>query len=304
MAALGIGAGDEVIVADTGWIASVAPIVHLGATPVFVDILPDTWCIDPAAAARAVGPRTRAVLAVHLYGNTCDMDALLDLADRHGIAVIEDAAEAIGSEIGGRRAGSMGRIAAFSFHGTKTITTGEGGALVTDDEALHERALTLSNHGRARGQRRQFWPDMLGYKFKMSNMQAALGRAQLSRVGELVDRKRAILGAYRSRLLRLPGVSMNPEPPGTVNGAWMPTVVVDRSLGVTRERMQAGFAEENIDARVFFHPLSGLPMFEPVHGNVNAWDIPQRAINLPSFHDISDDEIDRVCRVIERCVHG
>jgi perosamine synthetase len=298
LAALGIGPGDEVILADSNWIASAAPIVHLGATPVFVDILPGSWCIDPRAAEDAISPRTKAILAVHLYGNLCDMDALLALGERRGVAVVEDAAEAVGSVYRGRRAGSMGRFGAFSFHGTKTITTGEGGMFVTDDEALHERALTLSNHGRARGQVRQFWPDMVGFKYKMSNVQAAIGCAQLERVGELVARKRAILAGYRERLADLPAISMNPEPAGTVNGAWMPTAVFDRSVGVTREVLQRAFAEENVDARVFFHPLSGLPMFAPRRGNRNAWDIPGRAINLPSYHDMTESELDRVSGVL------
>jgi perosamine synthetase len=304
LAALGIGPGDEVILADTNWIASAAPIVHLGATPVFVDILPDSWCVDPRAAERAVTPRTKAILAVHLYGNLCDMDALLALGEHRGVPVVEDAAEAVGSVHHGRRAGSIGRFGAFSFHGTKTITTGEGGMFVTNDDDLHERVLTLSNHGRARGQVRQFWPDMVGFKYKMSNVQAAIGCAQVERIGELVARKRAILAAYRERLADLPAIAMNPEPAGTVNGAWMPTAVFDASAGVTREALQRAFAEENVDARVFFHPLSGLPMFAPRPGNRNAWDIPGRAINLPTYHDMTESELDRVSGVLRAALHA
>lgn len=299
MAALGIGPGDEVILADTNWIATVAPVVHLGATPVFVDIDPASWCIDPQAAERAITPRTRAIVATHVYGNMADMDALLALGERTGIPIIEDGAEAIGSAWhGGRRAGSMGRFGTFSFHGTKTLTTGEGGMFVTSDAELYERVLTLSNHGRARGQVKQFWPDMVGFKYKMSNVQAAMGCAQLARIEELVSRKRAILARYRAALGDLPGVAMNPEAPGTVNGAWMPTVVFSRESGVTREAMQQAFAEANIDARVFFHPLSELPMFEARPENRNAWDIPGRAINLPSYHDMTEADIARVCAVV------
>lgn len=294
MAALGIGPGDEVIMADTNWIASAAPIVHLGATPVFVDILPDSWCLDPALVEQAITPRTKAILAVHLYGNLCAMDALLAIGARHGIPVIEDAAEAIGSVYHGRRAGSMGRFGAFSFHGTKTLTTGEGGMFVTNDADLYERVLTLSNHGRARGQTKQFWPEVVGFKYKMSNVQAAIGCAQLERIDELVNRKREILAYYKAALEKLPGVAMNPEPPGTINGAWMPTVVFDQSLGITREMLRAAFAEENVDARVFFHPLSGLPMFEKSNINQVAASIPERAINLPSYHDMMNAEQDRV----------
>lgn len=298
MAALGIGPGDEVIMADTNWIATASPIVNLGAKPVFVDILPDSWCIDPAKAEAAITQRTKAIVAVHLYGNLCAMDRLLAISEKYGVPVIEDAAEAIGSVFHGKRAGAFGKFGAFSFHGTKTVTTGEGGMFVTDDQDLFERVLTLSNHGRARGQAKQFWPDAVGFKYKMSNIQAAIGCAQMERINELVNRKRAILDSYRTRLERVPGVSMNPEPRGTINGAWMPTVVFDPQTGVTREKLQAAFAEENIDARVFFWPLSSLPMFDSVPNNTTAWSIPGRAINLPSFHDMTDSDIDRVCNVL------
>jgi perosamine synthetase len=298
LAALGIGPGDEVILADTNWIASAAPIVHLGATPVFVDILPDSWCIDPALAEAAITPRTKAIVAVHLYGNLCEMDKLLDIGSRHGIPVIEDAAEAIGSQYHGRRAGSMGKFGSFSFHGTKTLTTGEGGMFVTNDADLYETVLTLSNHGRARGQAKQFWPDVVGFKYKMSNIQAAMGCAQMERVEELIGRKRAIMQYYRGRLEVLPGISLNPEPDGIVNGAWMPTVVFDAQLSVTREGLLAAFAAENIDARVFFHPLSSLPMFDDQKQNRLAWGIPNRAINLPSYHDIDSVAQNSVIQVV------
>lgn len=301
LAALDVGPGDEVILADTNWIASAAPVTYLGATPVFVDILPDTWCIDPALTEGAITPRTKAIIAVHLYGNLCEMDRLLAIGEKYGIPVIEDAAEAIGSVYHGRRAGSMGRFGTFSFHGTKTLTTGEGGMFVTNDPDLYERVLTLSNHGRARGQAKQFWPDMVGFKYKMSNIQAAIGCGQMERVEELIARKRQIFAYYRKHLECLPGVCMNPEGDGTVIGAWMPTVVFESDLGVTREALQTIFAAADIDARVFFHPLSSLPMFESKPCNVFAWDIPNRAINLPSFHDMTQLQLARVIDVLLNC---
>ncbi|MBF9031657.1 glutamine--scyllo-inositol aminotransferase [Rhodobacterales bacterium HKCCE3408] len=298
LAALGIGTGDEVILADTNWIATAAPIVHLGAKPVFVDINPETWCIDPAAAEAAITPRTRAIVATHIYGNLCNMDALLAIGNRHGLPVIEDAAEALGSVWRGQRAGSMGRFSTFSFHGTKTLTTGEGGMFATNDPDLYETVLTLSNHGRSRGQSRQFWADMIGFKYKMSNIQAAIGCAQLERIDALVDRKRAILGGYRDRLDDLEGLQLNPEPPDGANGAWMPTAVFAPTTGVTREALQAAFQAADIDARVFFWPLSSLDMFEDRRENIHAWDIPGRAINLPSYHDMTEDDLDRVAVVL------
>ncbi|HET9641863.1 MAG TPA: DegT/DnrJ/EryC1/StrS family aminotransferase [Burkholderiaceae bacterium] len=304
LAGLGIGPGDEVILADTNWIASVAPVVHLGAKPVFVDIRPDSWCLDPDHVARAITPRTKAIIAVHLYGNLCELDSLLELGEHFNIPVIEDAAEAIGSQWRGRRAGSLGRFGAFSFHGTKTLTTGEGGMFVTDDDSLYESVLTLSNHGRARTQKLQFWPDVVGYKYKLSNVQAAIGCAQLERVDELIERKRDVLSRYRELLADCPEVSLNPEPAGTVNGAWMPTAVLSPETGITRERLQAAYADEGIDARVFFHPLSGLPPFGSGPGAPVAADIASRAINLPSFHDMTDDEQMRVASVIKALLRG
>lgn len=299
LAALAISPGDEVIMADTNWIATAAPIVHLGAKPVFVDILPDSWCIDPALVERAITPRTKAIIAVHLYGNLCDMDRLMATGEKYNISVIEDAAEAIGSVYHGQRAGSMGKFGSFSFHGTKTLTTGEGGMFVTNDADLYETVLTLSNHGRASNQTKQFWPDMIGFKYKMSNIQAAIGCAQMERIDVLINRKREILQCYRENIERLKGVSINPEPEGTLNGAWMPTAVFEPQTGVSRDVLKQAFTAENIDARVFFHPLSSLPMFVDKPGNRFAWSIPERAINLPSYHDMSDNDIFRVIDVIK-----
>lgn len=297
MAGLGIGPGDEVILADINWIASAAPIVHLGAKPVLVDVLADTWCLDPAAVEAAITPKTKAILAVHLYGNLCDMDALAAIAERHGLHLIEDAAEAIGSVWHGRRAGSMGAFGAFSFHGTKTITTGEGGIFVTNDEELYQRVLTLSNHGRARGETRQFWPERIGFKYKMSNVQAAIGCAQLERIDELVAGKRRVFEAYRDKLAGLP-VSLNPEPSGTTNGYWMPTIVADEGTPFDRDALLAAFKADNIDGRVFFWPLSSLGLFEGCQPNEVSHSLSSRAVNLPSYHDLDDVGIARVSTAI------
>ncbi|WP_431821038.1 DegT/DnrJ/EryC1/StrS family aminotransferase [Burkholderia sp. F1] len=298
LAALGIGAGDEVILADTNWIATVAPVMHLGATPVFVDILPDSWCLNPSEVESAITPRTRAIIATHLYGNLCDMDRLLEIGSRHGIAVIEDAAEAIGSHWRGHPAGSQGRFGTFSFHGTKTVTTGEGGMFVTHDHALYERVLALSNHGRVPGGK-QFWPEFIGFKYKMSNVQAAIGCAQLERIDELIARKRAIFDGYRHWLGGIPGLNLNPEPPHGQNGYWMPSVVFDAELGITREMLMAHFAGRGIDARVFFYPLTQTGLFNgPARDTPNSYAIAERAVNLPSYHDMSDAAIQAVADVV------
>jgi len=298
LAALNIGTDDEVILADTNWIATAAPITYLGAKPVFVDILPDTWCIDPGQAEAAITTRTKAIIATHLYGNLCEMDKLLDIGKRHGIPIIEDSAEAIGSKWKGYQVGSQGHFGVFSFHGTKTLTTGEGGMFVTNDSTLYERVLTLSNHGRSKGQPKQFWPDCVGFKYKMSNIQAAIGCAQLQRAEELIKRKREIFAYYRDHLQGIQGLSMNPEKPRTINGYWMPTLVFGEELGVTRGDLLQRFHEENIDVRVFFWPLSSLTMFELKSTNHNSYSICRRAINLPSYHDISQSDLDRVTATV------
>jgi len=296
--ALGIGAGDEVIIADTTWIAAASAITYTGASPVFADIDPDSWCVTAETVRRRITPRTKAIVATHLYGNLCDMDSIQELGRVQGLHVVEDAAEALGSVYRGRRAGAMGTFGAFSFHGTKTLTTGEGGMLVTDDDAIFERVTMLNNHGRARSQTKQFWADAIGFKYRMSNVQAAIGLAQIERVEELVSRKRQIFRSYAERLKCSDHIALNAEADGTLNSYWMPTVVFSRESGVTREQLQAAFAAANIDARVFFWPVSGLPMFKPARDNVNSWDIPGRAINLPSFHDMTENDIERVTDIV------
>lgn len=301
LSALGVGRGDEVILADINWIATVSPIVHLGATPVLVDILPDTWCLDPAKVEAAITPRTKAIIATHIYGSLCDMDRLMEIGRRNGIPVIEDAAEALGSAYQGKRAGSIGAFGTFSFHGTKTLTTGEGGMFVTSDPALYERVLTLSNHGRARGETRQFWSERVGFKYKMSNIQAAIGCAQLERIEDLVNKKRTIFAWYKTALAPLADIAqMNVEHPETMNGYWMPTVVFDQRFGFDREVLLKAFKARNIDGRVFFWPLSALQV-EGVPTDVHApvaHDISPRSINLPSYHDMTHADVERVAQVL------
>lgn len=303
LASLNIGPGDEVILADTNWIATAAPIVYLGATPIFVDISPESWCIDANEVEKAITPKTKAIIAVHLYGNLADMDRLLDIGSKHNIPIIEDAAEAIGSVYYGRRAGTIGKFATFSFHGSKTITTGEGGMFVTNDSNLYEKVLTLSNHGRTRTQTKQFWPEALGFKYKMSNIQAAIGCAQVERINDLIETKQRILKYYKENLSSLPGLSMNFEPKNCINGAWMPTVEFKPETKMTIQKLQDGFKASNIDARNFFWPLSSLPLFNVKKENNHAWRIPNYAINLPSYHDMTKIEQSRVIDVLVELYH-
>jgi perosamine synthetase len=295
--ALGVKAGDEVIVPEITWIASVEPILYIGAKPVFVDVLEDTWCIDPQKIKEAITPKTMAIIPVHVYGNMCDMDAIMEIATEYNLKVLEDAAEALGSELNGRKAGSIGHAGVFSFHGTKTMTTGEGGIMVTNDPGVHNRAKVLNDHGRNSKdpEDKSFWMRNYGYKYKMSNLQAALGCAQLERAEELVEKKRQIFSWYKKLLDGFP-CKLNPELAHIKNSYWMPTIIFDRSLNIDREALFSFFRDHNIDSRPFFYPLSVLPMFESKSDNVISYDIYERGVNLPSYHDMCYEDS---CRVVE-----
>ncbi|MBO6827810.1 MAG: DegT/DnrJ/EryC1/StrS family aminotransferase [Sneathiella sp.] len=298
LAAIDVGPKDEVIVPDITWIASVSPISYLGATPVFVDVLEDSWCIDPQAIRASITEKTKAIIVVHVYGNLCDMDEIMSIAKEYNIPVIEDAAEALGSLYKGRKAGSIGDMSVFSFHGTKTVTTGEGGALIVQSKELYEKLLVLESHGRDPKISKQFWCEKIGYKYKMSNLDAAIGTAQLERIEELVARKREIFLEYQRILGCRPEISMNPEVAGDINSYWMGTVVFDKSVNFDREALLKDMEQANIDARVFFYPVSMMTPFEDKPQNTVSYSLFSRAINLPSYHDISSAEIRRVCDVI------
>ena len=305
LAALNIGPGDEVIVPDATWIASAAPITYVGATPVFADIAPDTWCSSPASVERAVTPRTRAIITVDLYGSMPDMRALQAIADRHGLALIEDAAQAVGSTFRSRRAGSFGDVSVFSFHGSKTLTTGEGGMLLTDRDDIIDRVRRLRDHGRQPGDT-QFWNTEVGFKYKMTDMQAALGLAQLERIDELVRRKREIFGWYQERLENTPCLFLNPDAPCVASSYYMTTVVLSPSLPISRDAVMQGLAERGVGCRPFFHPLSGLPAYahlgqsaEAARRNRCAYTIAPQGINLPSGFNMTPDLVDCVCDHLE-----
>lgn len=302
--ALGVGPGDEVIVPDLTWIATAAPISYVGATPIFADIDPETWCISPESFKEYITPGTKAIIPVDLYGGMPDMDSLKEIALRHKIAIIEDAAEAIGSKYKGRRAGSFGDTGVFSFHGSKTLTTGEGGMLVTDREDLYRRVLFLRDHGRAPGSK-LFYNSQVAYKYKMSSLQAALGLAQLERVDELVEKKRLIFSWYRRELEDIKDITLNPESPGTVNSCWMVTIVVDEELGLTKERLMAELEKKDIDSRPFFYPLSSLPAYDEVSSvirsrrdNKDAYRLSPYGINLPSALNLTESQVEYVAEAL------
>ena len=302
--ALGVGPGDEVIVPDATWIASAAPITYVGATPVFADIDEQTWCLSAQSFEECITPKTKAVIPVDLYGNMPDMDALLEVAARNNISVIEDAAEAAGAEYKGKKAGSFGDVGVFSFHGSKTLTTGEGGMLVTDRDDLYHRVLFLRDHGRKPGDS-LFWNTEVAYKYKMSSMQAALGLAQLERIDELMDRKREIFRWYKEELSDIEGLTLNPQPPTTKNAFWMITAVLDPRLGIEKDYLQRELSERNIDSRPFFHPLSSIPAYQHLkqahearERNQVSYRICPYGVNLPSGLNMTAEKVGYVCDVL------
>jgi len=308
--ALGIGPGDEVIVPDATWIASVAPVCYVGATPVFADIDARSWGLSPQSFADLITPRTKAAIVVDLYGSMPDWDEIAAIADRHGIHLIEDAAEAVGSRWRDRPAGAFGVMSAFSFHGSKTLTTGEGGMLVLDDDALLDRVMRLRDHGRAPGDA-MFFNEEVGWKYKMSAMQAALGLAQLERLDELVDGKRRVFGWYREMLDGWNEAALNPDVPGLYNSYWMSTVVLDSRLGITKEALVPALRNAGIDSRPFFSPLSALPAFcrtaqagAALARNSVAYGLTPFAVNLPSALNLSREDVGRVCDALRDTVRA
>ncbi len=304
LAALGIGRGDEVIVPDISWIASSAPITYVNAQPVFADIDPLTWCLDAKSFEHNITPNTKAAIVVNLYGGMPDWDALRKIAEAHNIVLIEDAAESIGSRYKNQMAGGLGKVGAFSFHGSKTVTTGEGGMLVTNDETIFKRAQFLRDHGRPPGNR-FFQNSEVALKYKMSSMQAAMGLAQIERLDELVERKRDIFNWYKEALSDCEKIRLNHEPDEVFNSYWMVTAIVDDSLGLDKFKLMEWFSEHNIDSRPFFHPLSSLDAYknEPSavkarQSNVVAYNLAPYGINLPSNLQLDQSDVNKVCKCL------
>ena len=303
--AFGVGPGDEVIVPDVTWIASSAPITYVGATPIFADIDPASWCLSAKSFEKCITPKTRAVIPVGLYGNIPDMDAITDIARKNGIAVIEDAAEAIGSEYKNKKAGSLGDTGVFSFHGSKTLTTGEGGLLATNREDIYQRALFLRDHGRKPGDT-TFNNVEVAYKYKMSAMQAALGLAQLERIEELIAKKREIFSWYQNELKGNSSLTLNSEGLGIKNTYWMVSVILNDSFPMEKYPLITWMKGKNIDCRPFFNPLSSLPAYENSRNskeaqkrNIVSYKVTPRGINLPSGLHLTQEQVKYVCDTIK-----
>ena len=291
--ALGLKKDDEVIVPNITWIASVEPLYYIGTKPIFVDIEPDTWCLDPKKIEEKITKNTKAILVVDLYGHIADMSRITKIAKKHNLKIVEDAAEAIGSEYYGKKAGSFGNVSCFSFHGSKTMVTGEGGILLTDNKKIIDKARYFNDH--CKDPKKVFWNLEIGYKYRMTNFQSACGLAQLERIEELIEKKRQIFLWYKKRLSRISSLQLNTERPHTKNTYWMVTVIIDKKYNISKEKLMKELKKFNIQARPFFYPLSLLPAINCKVDTPVSFDVSPRGINLPCGQNITEEQVGYVC---------
>lgn len=292
--ALGIGPGDEVIVPTLTYVASVNTIIQAGAIPVFVDSLEQSWQIDPQDVRRKITPRTKAVMAVHLYGLPCDMAALTAICKEHQLMLVEDCAEAFGTRYEGQHAGTFGDIATFSFFGNKTITTGEGGMVVAKEKAVIEKAFHLKNQGVS--QSREYWHDTVAYNYRMTNICAAIGLAQLEKCDEILEKKRQIAEWYKEGLENLP-LQFHEELPKTRHSFWMCSIAVNDARA--RQPLRDYLKKADIETRPVFHPAHTMPHCATGQSFPVAESLGARGINLPSYPGLQRGDADRVVRTIQ-----
>ena len=296
---LGIGAGDEVIIPNFTIIVSANVVIMAGATPVLVDVDPETACIDPAFIEKAITPRTKAIMVVHMYGHPCDMDPINEIARKHGLYVIEDCCQSHGAAYKSRLTGGLGDISVFSFYGNKVITSGEGGMLLTNDDEWAARACTYRDNG---FQIPRFIHATRGMNYRLTNIQAAIGLAQTERIEYAVERKRSIARRYLERLAGFEHVTLPVERPWAKNVYWMFAILVNDSFGMTKERVMAGLKAKGVDTRSFFYPMSQQPALKGDDPRVpdlrGRWpvsdDLARRGLYLPSGIGLTDEQV-RYC---------
>lgn len=297
-ATLGLGPGDEVIMPSLTFVATANAVRYTGARPVFIDSEVQTWNIDPDSVAAAITPRTRAIIAVHLYGHPAQMAPLRRIADQYGLVLLEDAAEAHGAYYQGQRVGSLSDAAIFSFYGNKIITTGEGGIIVTNNKSWADRAFFLENQGRYADN--PYWHPELAYNYRMTNIQAAIGLAQLERIDELLAIRRRNAAHYKARLEGIPGLSLPPQMDWAENVFWMYSVIVHDDFGLHRDELRARLRLAGIDSRPFFYPVHTLPMYNTGQSLPVAEDLGRRGLNLPSGATLTPNQIDYICDVLAK----
>lgn len=301
--ALEVGPGDEVIIPTLTYVATANAVAYCGATPVFVDSEPDTWNIDPTQIEPLITPRTRGIIVVHVYGHPADMAPVMEIARKHGLFVIEDAAEAHGAEYLGKRVGSMGTISTFSFYGNKIITTGEGGMVVTEDDTLAAKVHQLKSQGM--DPKVRYWFPMVGFNYRMTNIQAAIGLAQLEKIDWHIARRRENAAWYRQLLGDNKNFILPVEKPYAKNVFWMSSVVLSKTMPLSRDEVMAALAKKGIETRPFFYPMHVLPMYmrkdEFCRYPVADW-LSAQGINLPSSAGLTYEDIQYVCEALKALI--
>jgi len=295
--AYGIGVGDEVIVPSMTFIATANAVTYTGATPVFADSDLKSWNIDPTKIENLITEKTKAIIPVHIYGHPADMDPINKIAAKYDLKVIEDAAEAQGARYKGRMAGSLSDAAIFSFFGNKIITTGEGGAIVTNDEILAEKCRLLRDHGMTVNKR--YWHEVVGYNYRMTNIQAAIGVAQMKKINAIVYKKKWVASEYNKRLNKIKGITLPPNAEWADNIFWLYTILIDHEeAGFTVETLASALREQNIDSRIVFYPVHTQPIYSTGAILPVAEGLHRQGISLPSAPDILEKEIESICRII------
>jgi len=299
---MGIGPGDEVIIPTFTMIASANTVRHTGAWPVLVDSERETWNMDVAKIEEKIGENTKAIMVVHTYGHPCDMDPIQALADKYGLFILEDAAEAHGAEYKGRKIGGIGDAACFSFYANKIITTGEGGMITTNDREFYEKASNLRDHSFSR--ERHFWHKYVAFNFRMTNMAAAVGLAQVEQFDDLVSRRIRHAERYSAALQDVAGLTLPPVTAGIKNVFWMYGLMVEDEFGISRDELRLRLAQRGVETRTFFIPIHLQPVYyEHFKGQEFpvAEELCQKGLYLPSAGGLTDEEIDFVCQSVKEC---
>ncbi len=303
---LRIGPGDEVILPDFTMIASVFAILYTGAKPVFVDIEPDTYNIDVSLIEAKITPKTKAIMPVHIYGHSVDFDPIRAIAKKHGLIVIEDAAEAHGALYNGKKCGSLGDINCFSFYGNKILTTGEGGMVVTNDDALAARARRLKDL--AHSEKKRFWHEEIGYNYRMTNMQAAIGLGQLEHIDEFIRKKDWMVAEYGKRLSGISGLRLPVTKPYARNVYWMYSLFLEDAFPMSRDAFRKALGERGIDTRDFFPSSISQPAVQKLFPSTERMPVSERAaergLYLPSGLALTQEQLNAVCDAILAITHG
>ncbi len=301
LSALNLKKGDEVILPDATWVSCANAIKYTGAKPIFADIKEDTWCIDPIDIEKKITKNTKAVMAVHLYGNVCDMDAILKIVKKYKLYLIEDCAEAIGAKYDDKFVGTFGDVSVFSFHGTKTITTGEGGMFVCKNKKIWEKYNILHNMGKNPNEAKYFYLEVIGLKYKISNLQAALGESQLDKIDYVIKMKKKIFSYYK-KYFNNKNFKINKPEINSKSTYWMTT------LSLKNFKLKKNFKEKliyycmkkNIHLRPFFYPLSSMPMYKSkIKKNKVSYSLSLNSVNLPSGYNLRLNDIKRICKTIK-----